>query len=125
MTDEDIVKALGELELYDGFQPKIKILIHNAIYLINSQKDEIKRLNMDNKEINILINMQEKNIREQQEIIDTLIILNKSAKSEAIKDFAERLKERTDNPSKSIFDVYEYYGETIDDLVKEMTEVQE
>lgn len=48
--------------------------------------------------------------------------IRKTVKSEAIKEFAERLKEKTDNPSKAMFDVYEFYGETIDNLVKEMTE---
>lgn len=42
-----------------------------------------------------------------------------------VKEFAERLKEKNDNPGKAMFDVYEYYGETIDSLVKEMTEEKE
>ena len=93
----------------------------NALDLINRQKAEIKKLNMDNKEINILINMQEKNIREQQVIIDTLRILNKSVASEAIKEFAEKIDKFLERYShihedaeRAMSDVIECDNETIE-----------
>ena len=155
MTDEQIIKALeccATDKTDDCFQCPYDKMVYNpgydgcadrcrkdALDLINRQKAEIERLNMDNKEINILINMQEKNIREQQVIIDTLRILNKSATSEAIKEFAERLKSRVANLSvqtkthgrkitpnyiDDIANQILHYVviQEIDDLVKEMTE---
>ena len=44
------------------------------------QNEKIKKLNINNKELSILINMQEKNIKEQQIISDTLKTLSESAK---------------------------------------------
>ena len=79
----------------------------DVIELINRQKAEIERLC-------------EQNVRLNKEC--DYYIRVATAKSEAIKEFAERLKEHTHN--------IEFYGEIvttsrIDKLVKEMTEVEE
>lgn len=44
MKDDETIKNLMELECYSGLQQKYTVAIHNAIYLINSQKAEIERL---------------------------------------------------------------------------------
>lgn len=66
-----------------------------------------------------LINRQKAEIEEYQKHIDNDIIYVKRVKAEAIKEFAERLKERgyTNNYCQDIVLV-----ESIDNLVKEMTE---
>lgn len=134
MTDNEIAKTLEccassnfeecrKCPLHNDFYPN---LCHcerdkNALNLINRQKVEIERLKNENKKQQTIL----------EAIDDEMFPLPfetdfgkaiKTAKSEAIKEFAERLKEKTDNPSKAMFDVYEFYGETIDSLVKEMTE---
>ena len=83
--------------------------------------------------------MQEKNIREQQIIIDTLRIPNKSATSEAIKEFAEELEYFVLNEDIEVVEPkckdYESYinganqfrhqiKNGINNLVKEMTAIE-
>lgn len=46
MTDEEIMQGLRELER-DGIQLQVKVLAHNACYLINWQYEEIKRLEIE------------------------------------------------------------------------------
>ena len=81
---------MEENEKYDDFNPIIDIdLCENVLNIMKLQNEKIKKLNIKNKELSILINMQEKNIREQQIIIDTLKTLNELAKLEAIKDYGK------------------------------------
>lgn len=77
-------------EKYDDFNPIIDIdLCENVLNIMKLQNEKIKKLNKKNKELSILINMQEKNIKEQQIIIDTLKTLNELAKLEAIKNYGK------------------------------------
>lgn len=121
-TDNEIIKALECCIKNDLIQCKIcpyydmeqkcrRVLRNDVLDLLNRQRAEIERLSDYN------ANLQTANTSLSNEIFEI--------KSEAIKEFAERLKKKTDNPGKAMFDVYEYYGETIDKLVKEMTEEKE
>lgn len=92
----------------------VKRTMLGSIDLIKRQKTEIEKLKIDDE---CLVTQ----IKDAYEQIHRLSI----EKSEVVKEFAERLKEKNDNPGKAMFDVYEYYGETIDNFVKEMTEGKE
>ena len=134
MTDEQIIKALECSPLNDiGGCRKI-----DALDLINRQKAEIVQLkqNLEEAYIDIKEHMAEIE-RLRNHIMNTLDNLVrqcveyevKTAKSEAIKEFAEMLTDRIcdaieessnniDSENYFITDVYE----TINNLVKEMTE---
>ena len=100
MTDNEIIRVLIDY----GTQCKQEV-ISEAIDLINRQKAEIERLKHRKTELQI------RNQELQHE------------KSEAIKEFAEKLKE------KSWIGMWETVAhvdvDEIDNLVKEMTEVNE
>ena len=105
----------------------------DALDLINRQKAEIERLQMDNKQLQSdVINAnqnwdhikglweceKEKVESAKQKVICACKMLN-TVKSEAIKEFAEKLKNRNTTMDKRIISV-----EIVDNLVKEMTEVK-
>ena len=115
MTDNEIIKALeccrefvtvarcDECPLKE--QECIKGLPQYALSLINRQKAEIERLT--------------KHIDELNEQAEYLVFLNKEAK--AIKEFAERLKEKLVEESYDDCEFFKVVGESeIDNLVKEM-----
>ena len=138
MTDNEIIKALEDeirLTKYvgrpcaDGVSIK---LIKNTIDLINCQKAEIermeKRLDMSRKELS---RRRERNIQNSELNLKLLSEL-KIVKSEAIKEFAERLKETPlrfrisykthwNEPPKEKMVLF-IDDKDIDNLVKEMTE---
>ena len=110
MTDNEIKKALEDLfklMLHDGDLQRTSI-ISKALDLIKRQKAEIGRL-------------QDELHRAKVEISKHFDYMDE-AKSEAIKEFAERLKE------KSWIGMWETVAhvdvDEIDNLVKEMTEVE-
>ena len=115
MTDNEIIKALEATaswvcdeckfhgEMCDGDKCE-KVIAENALDLINRQKAEIERLQKNIDGLNIFTKNHIKVIRLQ-----------------AIKEFAERLKRE-----RLVDRGYEISHEgTIDNLVKEMTEVEE
>ena len=75
--------------------------------LINSQKTEVERLEAYNE------NLQTANVALSNELLD--------AKPEAIKEFAERLKEKAKMPLGTLYGQM-VYAKDIDELVKEMAE---
>lgn len=115
MTDNEIIKALecctktefiSDCAKCEMFAIDCKdILIENALDLINRQKAEIESLKHRKTELQI----------RNQEL--------QHAKSEAIKEFAERLK-KLDVNTRMLYSsvVYELGEDDIDTLVKEMTE---
>ena len=111
MTDNEIIKALeDEIERANYIESYyidcVDIgVFQNVLDLINRQKAEIERLHIDLISIRSAANSYKKHYE--------------TVKSEAIKEFAERLKESLDGKTDPIDDY------DIDDLVKEMTEVQE
>ena len=125
MTDNEIIKALERTaswvcdeckfhgEMCDGDKCE-KVVAENALDLINCQKAEIERLNekITAKDENNYYFMGQLRLAREKLLI---------AKSEAIKEFAERLKDNycfTDRWGKII------PKSTVDNLVKEMTEVE-
>nr|DAY12600.1 MAG TPA: hypothetical protein [Caudoviricetes sp.] len=127
MTDEQIIKALECCVTDDGddcFQCPYGDIVYkpgnggcvnrchkDALDLINRQKAEIERLQTRNDELNIL---------------------NKTAAQEAIKEFVEQLKQNINESIGLYWDeiaggyyVLEDVINDIDNLVKEITEVQE
>ena len=123
---EKEIKYVKENEKYDDFNPIVDIdLCENVLNIMKLQNEEIKKLNIKNKELSILINMQEKNIKEQQIIIDTLKTLSESAKPKAIKEFAERLKGNSFVDHLSLDGKETVYVDDIDNLIKEMMEANE
>ena len=128
MTDNDIKKALeccitndcAKCKAYDETNGEIVDCLHaicrNALDLINRQQAEIERLESKVKKLG----------KEQYDLCSQIVNLKddvKYSKSEAIKEFAERLKNATlpvTLGGKYKYDVITKEG--IDNLVKEMTE---
>ena len=127
MTDEQIIKALErcfsrgfdestcyECPFYTATAKCTEDLRDSALDLINRQKAEIRQLKKEqSRALNCVVGPLVKN---------TI----KTAKKSAIKEFAERLKETAYSHS----DISGYQSivvdaDTIDNLVEEMTEVQE
>ena len=127
MTDNEIVKALECCHQVNGCDrcplrndtDECEILNTYALDLIKRQKAEIERL----KEHERIVS---KMLSECWERIAELDELNENAKSEAIKEFAERLKgiyesdKRYDRPNAHT--LVDKLFANIDNLVKEMTE---
>lgn len=123
MTDSDIVKAFESLFkklLNVKYELKITqkefLALNRVDTLIKRQQEEIERLEGYNE------NLQTANVALSNEILDI--------KSEAIKEFAERLKSRTHQMTEydeGGWDCTRYAidDEGVDNLVKEMMEEQE
>ena len=123
MKDEEIMQAL-ESEVYiaeyvdNDFADIVSIkLLKNTLDLINRQRAEIERLKEENKKLNLMVESIDDymNPLPFKTDFDNAI---ETAKSEAVKEFAERLK-------KVWFDIgYESpdvdFEDFIDNLVKEM-----
>ena len=109
-TDEEIIKGLNQLAQYTGLQEKYIQKLNAALDLINRQKVEIEELN--------------KKVEELSEVLsDTIRIRYAEAKSEAIKEFAERLKKMS---IQGFWETDAYVRvEQIDNLVKEMVGEEE
>lgn len=121
MTDKEIIKALeccihqqlcafddGKCSYFDKSYVGRQLVIQNAYDLIKRQQAEIERLN-DEKE----------NLRC---VIDDLCNNTEYAKSEAVKEFAERLKKKARVP-KELWNVSEnkkICERDIDEVLKEM-----
>ena len=126
MTDNEIVRALEDIaEKYGCFDkdqaPLVYMRSENAkaiLDLINRQKTEIDIL------IRKKDTLREENAEQHQAIINALHRMGQ-IRAEAIKEFAERLKENfeiyTDDEESNAL----YVRSLIDNLVKEMTEVKE
>ena len=120
LTDNEIVKALEccidckckECPCYKNIEGEMyctEIDEEEIIDLINRQKAEIERLNIE--------------LQSMRSAANSYKWHYETAKSEAIKEFAERLKEKA---SRGFWDELAYADvDDIDNLVKEMTEVNE
>ena len=129
MTDNEIIKALEWCGTHDhcntgkcpahrdmrGDDDCMTSLIKSALDLINRQKAEIERLTEENTAIKETlehhINISLKSLLELRDKLA-------NAKSEAIKEFAERLKEKADG---GFWQEHSYVStDDIDNLVTEM-----
>lgn len=133
MTDEQIKKALECIAGFDYelcFNDKCPYYTSNEMFPCNEHKiaqDALDLIKRKDAEIDILIRKKETlrdEIAEQQAEIERLkeliadkggLILMETAKAEAIKEFAKRLKKEVD-----FIDTTRKLKKTIDDLVKEM-----
>lgn len=141
MTDEQIIKALeccvktefisdcAKCEMF-AFDCK-DILIENALDLINRQKAEKERLEDENYTLKNKIEIRDNLIEQLGSDIDikynTIYTMReklKNSKSEAIKEFAERVKKHSFVDNLSLDGKETVYVDDIDNLVKEMTEVE-
>lgn len=107
-TDEQIIIAL-ESSKEAAETDEVRDFLDDVIECINRKDAEIIRLKGS-----VVTN----NIME-------IVRIKKQAKSNAIKEFAERLKEHSFVDNLSLNGKETVYVEDIDRLVKEMTEVQE
>ena len=113
MTDNEIIKfiehAINSAKSEDGFKEIYWKKLDYILDLINRQKAENERLNDS-----VLANA---------EAVKVLTKELKTAKSEAIKEFAERLTDKADLIKVNPFDSkWAISQDNIDNLVKEMTE---
>ena len=130
MTDNEIIKALECCRANNrcdtcprlGMNCCMNLLMRNALALINRQKAEIERLENEIAEANSIERKNElQALEENKENAKLFLQTIQHARSEAIKEFVHRLKDR-------VVQKYEYTDirifEEIDNLVKEMTEVE-
>ncbi len=118
-TDEEIIKGLTELSRYTGLQEKYTQTLKATFDLINRQKAEIERLKecpkcvyeYDGEMTEYCVQGPCSNFKTVEQI-----------KSEAYKEFAERLKERK---TQSTMDKRICTNEMIDNLLKEMVGEEE
>lgn len=117
MTDNEIIKTwewhispvhCNGMEIYSAVVECSRELVENTLDLINRQKAENERLKVDLAKCSIRL--------------DNLYKTADEIKSEAIKEFAERLKEKA---TSTFYEEHKYVDtEDIDNLVKEMTEIE-
>ena len=146
MTDDEIIKALEccdftdikaceECPFYRTFDCSF-VIIDKTLDLVNRQNAEIERLKQENKEYcedNRIIayqrNQRDKEIRALHNQLNGLNFMDKQIKSEAVKGFADRLKDSADKTRIKIMEtekVVFYMDEfKLDNLVKEMAEGQD
>ena len=143
MTDNEIIKALENLinqkigccaedcAFYDGkVHSCAQTIAKYSLDLINRQQEEIEVLEQS-KDNKLLLSLEQEN-EDLKETIDKLVIDMNKIKTEAIKEFAERLKE---TPLRFRVSHKKYWNEPprekmvlfiddndIDNIVKEMTE---
>ena len=149
MTDNEIIKKLDILSQYDGLQRIHRFALHNAIYLTNRQKAEIERwLKKEKQDIKDKYDCQQTVYCDLSDIIkekckelelanaDKVIAEThekaakemfvdvtqqlKTAKSEAIKEFMNRLKKCRCIHDGTKADMIFWYH--IEYIAKEMTE---
>ena len=140
MTDDEIIKALEccdftdikaceECPLYHTFDCSF-VIIDKTLDLVNRQNAEIERLKQENKEYcedNRIIayqrNQRDKEIRALHNQLNGLNFMDKQIKFEAIKEFAERVKMAFYYEFEEL--IPSIMTDKIDEIVKEMTDVQE
>lgn len=116
LTDNEIIKALEEMADYPHYYEDGQIL-KSALDIINRLKDNERKYRGKVQSQRYEISCNQKNIERYKGVIEILEKDVATAKSEAIKEFAERLKEETLTTDK--------FGEIllvqdIDNLAKEM-----
>lgn len=148
MKDDEIIKTLTccdsdsvascciKCQLHDRGDC-VHILSHNALDLINRQKAEIERLEKELELARADKVIAEKHEKDARDLFKDIVIQLKTAKSKAIKEFVERLKNEIINDTAYGIEWRQYIGyydytikigdipKYIDGIVKEMTEVQE
>ena len=130
MTDEQIIKALECCSTDVQENPCPKCAFYNkhrcSTLMLNAASDIINRQKVKIKSLKQIINEQDKEVLKlQNRIIFWRKNLNyqpEKIKSEAIKEFAERVKKHSFVDNLSLDGKETVYVDDIDNLVKEMTE---
>ena len=138
MTDNEIIKDLERISLYSGFSDNVINTLLDALDLIKQQRENIERLQSMNRakldtihdlqadtnklkeQLQAEIEQWEEEANKYQKLWCTSVDDIEIAKSEAYKEFAERLKEGAQMAD--CFDSYNMVVGTrfINDLLKEM-----
>lgn len=132
MTDEQIIKALECCSTDVQENPCPKCAFYNkhrcSTLMLNAASDIINRQKVKIKSLKQIINEQDKEVLKlQNRIIFWRKNLNyqpEKIKSEAIKEFVEKLKRYSFVDNLSLDGKETVYVDDIDNLVKEMTEVE-
>lgn len=129
MRDEEIVKALECCSLYDGYACKICPIDFKdcsnghlekfALDLINRQKETIEQLKTALFKCGEEMAEKQATISRRMDEIDMMFTKFETIAAEAVKEFAEKVKEKIRTMSRIVV-----YDEDIDNLVKEFTEEQ-
>lgn len=133
MTDEQIIKALECCSTDVQENPCPKCAFYNkhrcSTLMLNAASDIINRQKVKIKSLKQIINEQDKEVLKlQNRIIFWRKDLNyqpEKIKSEAIKEFVEKLKKHSFVDNLSLDGKETAYVDDIDNLVKEMTEDKE
>ena len=133
MTDEQIIKALECCSTDVQENPCPKCAFYNkhrcSTLMLNAASDIINRQKVKIKSLKQIINEQDKEVLKlQNRIIFWRKNLNyqpEKIKSEAIKEFVEKLKKHSFVDNLSLDGKETAYVDDIDNLVKEMTEDKE
>lgn len=133
MNDNDIIKAVGCCEIkdchecpYKGYTNCRESVMHGALDLINRQKEEIADLKAKKKICAEVIARQDNEIDKLSKMVDnyeSCLRCVEVIRVNAIKEFAERLKDAVDEPTEIDGEDIDFIIDIIDNLVKEMTEV--
>ena len=112
MTDNEIIKALERITLYSGFTDDVSNTLLDALELIKQQRENIERLQSMNRakldtihDLQVEIEKLKEEVKDKERAYNDEFCLRKEwqskcrellkekqiIKSEAIKDFAERL----------------------------------
>ena len=138
MTDNEIIKDLERISLYSGFSDDVINTLLDALDLIKQQRENIERLQSMNRakldtihdlqadtdklkeQLQAEIEQWKEEANKYQKLWCTAVDDIETAKSEAYKEFAERLKEGAQMAD--CFDSYNMVVGThfIDNLLKEM-----
>lgn len=129
MTDNEIIKVLEDYKNSKILQTENGVIsIGDILNLINRQKAENEKLNIEIQAMRGVANSYKAEVERLQKAIKVQDIMIEqqdykieAIKSEAIKEFAERLKEISYLPNLSLTGEYVVDMSDIDNLVKEMT----
>lgn len=121
-TDNEIIKALDELvKLSSGIVINWEINQSDTEAIYKTAKNALDLINRKDAEIESLKEVKEINLNAIKTDLPWFVL---HLKSEAIKEFAERFKEKYEKPF-FYLGSYEQFMREVDNLVKEMTEVSE
>lgn len=129
-TDEEIIKGLTELSQYTGLQIKYTQALKAGLDLINRQKAEIEKLNIQLQGLWNMAGLYKAESERWESYNENLLTANTAlsneileSKTKAYKEFVERLKSYLLLNKKGEMSVISF--ENVDNLLKEMVGEEE